>query len=457
MKTLLTGGMVVTEERTVKADVLLTGEVIASVGNELSSENARVIDISGKYALPGGVDVHTHMSLDLDAANPDAFYQGTIPAVMGGTTSIVDHLAFAPRGRSLREHIALYRRLCEGQPVVDYGLHGLAQHMDAETEAGLIELPAQGCASVKAYMTYDGRLDDAELLQLLRLTKEHGLLAAVHAENHEQLTRLRAEFKSQGKGAPLWHARSRPPECEAEAVGRLLRLAAEAGDAPIYIVHLSTRQGLERIRQARAQGQRHIHAETCLQYLLLTEAAYLDPVEGLNAIMSPPLRTKEDVDALWQGLRAGDIDTVATDHCFFTRRDKQRGLHDFTLCPGGAPGIEERMVMLFSEGVVKGRISLERFVAVTATAPARLFGLYPRKGAIQTGADADIVILDPAPTYVLHRKNMHGPGDYSVYEGMAVQGTISHVFLRGTLMAEHGVFTGRRGAGRFNPAGLGAV
>ena len=449
MKTLITNGTIITSQETLAADLLLADGRVAAIGAGLDRDGADIVNASGKYILPGGVDVHTHITLNIDAVfNTDAFYTGTIPAITGGTTTVIDHMSFAPEGRSFHDHIALYKKTSEKRPVVDYGFHGLIQHMDAQTLAELVRLPEQEFTSVKAYMTYPDRLNDAELSDLLRLTKKLGLLLAVHCENHEEIIRLRAEFKAEGKGEPIWHARSRPAECEAEAVSRLLRLASEAGDAPVYVVHLSTAKGLNAIQKARAAGQKNIFAETCTQYLTLTEDKYLDPDTGLLYLMSPPLRTRKDTEALWEGVANGDIQTIATDHCSFTLADKAGGRGDFTLCPGGAPGMEERMTVLFSEGVMQGRISATRFVDLVSTTPARLFGLFPQKGDILPGSDADVVILDPEARYILQNNDLHGPSDYSLYEGMTLTGRIDAVYLRGVLMADQTGFLGKRGAGQ---------
>ncbi len=451
MKTLITDGLVVTPTGTVTADLLMADGRVAAVGPGLPRDGAKVLPAAGKYVLPGFVDVHTHITLNAEAARgTDVFYHGTIPAAMGGTTTIVDHLAFGPVGQPLRAQIAAYRALADGQAVVDYGFHGVIQHLDAAVLAELKELRDGGYSSVKAYMTYDFRLTDREFLALLRLTRELGMMLTVHAETHETITRLRAEFKAAGRGEPLWHPRSRPAECENEAIARLLRLAAEAGDAPVYVVHLSTAKGLEAVRKARAAGQKNIFAETCTQYLTLTEERYADPLDGLKYIMSPPLRTERDVEALWQGVANGDIQTIATDHCNFSfARDKQLGIGDFTACPGGAPGLEERLPVLFSEGVLKGRITLDRLVRAAAAAPAEIFGIYPQKGALLPGSDADVVIFDPMATGVLQASELHGPADYSLYEGMPLQGRIESVFLRGRRIANDNVFLGQRGEGHF--------
>lgn len=449
MKTLIANGTVITPEASLEADILFAEGRVAAIGKGLSADDAEVVDARGKLILPGGVDAHTHITLNVDEVRgSDVFFSGTIPAAMGGTTTILDHMAFAP-GRPLHEQYALYRELSEGRAVADYGFHGVVQVLDEQTIADLSFLSAEGCTSVKAYMTYDFRLSDDELLRLLRKTRELGLLLTVHAEDHEHINALRARFISEGKGDPEWHPKSRPAECEADAVSRLLRIAAEAEDAPVYVVHLSTASGLEAIRKARASGQKNVFAETCTQYLVLTDERYQDPVQGLRYIMSPPLRTAADVEALWEGVADGSIQTVATDHCSFTVAQKMRGLNNFTRCPGGAPGLEERLSVLFSEGVAKGRISANRFAEVVSTVPAKLFGLWPHKGALAPGFDADAVILDPKAEFTLHSSNLHGPGDYSVYEGMRLTGKIEAVFLRGKQIACRNQFTAERGCGHY--------
>lgn len=449
MKTLIVNGTIVTPEETLQADILFENGYVAAVGRGLSTDGAAVVDALGRLVFPGGVDAHTHITLDADAASEsDVFYSGTVPALMGGTTTIIDHMAFAP-GRSLRAQWDVYRTLADNQAVADYGFHGVVQALDRQTLADLAHLPSQGCSSVKAYMTYSCMLNEVELLQLLLKTRELGLLLAIHAEDHTEIERLRSRFINEGKGAPLWHAKSRPSSCEADAVTRLLRLAAKAGDAPVYIVHLSTASGLEAIRRARASGQKNIFAETCIQYLTLTEEKYADPIQGLRYIMAPPLRSAEDIEALWGGIADGSIQTVATDHCSYTIAQKMRGLQDFTRCPGGIPGLEERLPVLFSEGVGKGRISFNRFVELFATAPAKLFGLWPRKGAFVPGSDADAVIFNPKAESILHSSDLHGPGDYSAYEGLPLTGRIESVFLRGVRVGHRGTCTAERGCGRY--------
>lgn len=438
MNTFIKNGTIATDNTTIQADILLEKGKIVAIGKNLSAANASTLDATNKLVLPGGIDAHTHITLNLDAAkDTDTYYEGTRAALMGGTTTIIDHLSFMPKGKTLEEHIKEYQELAKGLSCVEYLFHGLAQGVASINSKDVVCLPTLGFSSIKAYMTYDDHIDDSALLGLLRKTKALGLLLAIHAEDHSTITALRAQFVAEGKGDPIWHAKSRPVQAEALAVSRLLRLAKEAGDAPVYIVHLSSALALDAVKKAKDAGQKNIYVETCTQYLCLTDGLYTDPIKGLGAIMSPPLRTPEDIDALWQGIRDGYIHVIATDHCSFSTQDKMIGLHQFTRCPGGAPGITERLSVLYSEGVAKKRITLEQLVACVATNPAKLFGIYPQKGTLAVGSDADIVILDPTKEYTLHVDPLHGVSDYSLYEGMSIQGKIENIFLRGQEVSEN--------------------
>ena len=457
MKTRICGGTIVTEKEAFRGDLLIEDGRILKItrqdgGKDPETDGAEVIDASGKLVLPGAVDIHTHMDLDVGIARAiDDFYSGTVAAACGGTTTIVDHMAFGPKGCSPWHQVKEYHRLADGNAVVDYGFHGVLQHVNSEVLDEMAQIAeAEGITSFKVYMTYDFRLDDLDLMRVLeRAGKEHILIAS-HCENHGIVTCFRERFVKEGKTQTRWHPVSRPPEAEAEAVSRLLYLAQAAGEAPVYIVHLSTRRGLEEFRKAKAAGQAHIGAETCPQYLLLDEKLYDDPQEGLKAVMAPPLRRQEDRDALWQALAENELDTVATDHCPFTfAKQKQQGAQDFTKCPSGAPGAEERLILLYSEGVRKGRITLPQLVHYACTNPARVAGLYPRKGTVENGADADLVILDPEKEWTLTTQRMHSAVDYSCYEGMKIRGAVERVILRGKTIVLDGSFTGTRGDGQY--------
>ncbi len=462
MATWIHGGTIITEEGTLQGDLLLEEGRILEIRNPGGSAPtvSETIDATGKYILPGAVDIHTHMDLDVGIARViDDFYTGTAAAACGGTTTIVDHMAFGPAGCSPWHQVREYHRLADGNAAVDYGFHGVLQHVNDDVLKDMTEIAEkEGITSFKAYMTYDGRLDDLDLMKVLECAAKERILIAVHCENHGIVTFFREKFIQEGKTQTRWHPVSRPAEAEAEAVNRLLYLAKAAGDAPVYVVHLSTRNGLEEIRKSRAAGQTHFGAETCPQYLLLDEQMYEDPREGLKAIMAPPLRRQEDRDALWTALAEGELDTVATDHCPFTfAKQKQQGAQDFTKCPSGAPGVEERLILLYSEGVMKGRITLPQLVKYACGNPARVAGLYPKKGVIAPGSDADLVVLDPDREWTMTTGLLHGNADYTCYEGMKIKGAVERVLLRGKTVALDGQFTGERGDGQYLRRGVSSL
>ena len=457
MKKLIKNGKIATDTEVFKGDILIQDEKIVAVGENLRASDAEVIDATGKYVIPGAVDVHTHMDLDVGFARAiDDFYDGTVAAACGGTTTIVDHMAFGPKDCSLWHQVKEYHKLADGKAVIDYGFHGVMQH--PITEDRLKELAEikekEGISSFKIYMTYDYGLQDDEIFNVLRAAKEAGVVITVHCENHGVLTQLRKEFVEAGKTEAKYHPLSRPPRVEAEAVNRMIHLAALAGDAPLYIVHLSSAEGFHEVIKARSEKRPNLGVETCIQYLILTDELYDDPQEGLKAIMSPPLRKIQDKEELWFALKNGGfIDTVATDHCPFHykegKAEKQYGKDDFTKCPNGAPGVQERLILLFSEGFMKGRISLPQVVKYSSSEPCRMFGMYPQKGSLEPGTDADIVIIDPEKTTKIDKDYIRGASDYSCYEGMELQGRIEQVFLRGTEIVKDGEFLGKKGDGRY--------
>ena len=457
---LIKNGMIATDTEVFEGDILIDGEKIIDIGSKVSADaagRAEIIDAKGCYVIPGAVDVHTHMDLDVGIARAiDDFYDGTVAAACGGTTSIVDHMAFGPKDCSLWHQVDEYHRLADGKAVVDYGFHGVIQHpVTDERLAELKEIKEkEGISSFKIYMTYDYGLSDDEIFRVLRAAKEAGIVITVHCENHGVLTQLRKEFIEEGKGEAKYHPLSRPPRVEAEAVNRMIHLAALAGDAPLYIVHLSSAEGLHEVMKARAENRPNLGVETCTQYLILTDSLYDDPEEGLKAIMSPPLRKDQDREELWKALADGGlVDTVATDHCPFHykagKAEKQYGKDDFTKCPNGAPGVQERLMLMFSEGFMKGRLSLPQVVKYCSSEPCRMFGLYPQKGSLEPGTDADIVIIDLEKKTFINKEWIRGASDYSCYEGMELEGCIEKVFLRGEEIVSGGVFTGKKGDGRY--------
>lgn len=470
MKTLIQNGMLVTDTEILAADLLIregkiaeimyrTGEA-GRVDRQESVEPVEIIDACGKYVLPGGVDIHTHMDLDVGIARvTDDFFSGTVAAACGGTTTIVDHMAFGPAGCSLWHQVREYHSLADGSAAVDYSFHGVFQHVNEQVLEEMHEIAErEGITSFKVYMTYDYRLDDLDLMKILTRAGQDKILIAAHCENDGLVRYFRDLFVREGRKQAAWHPVSRPAEAEAEAVSRFLYLAKAAGEAPVYIVHLSTRAGLEEVRKAKTAGQKHFGAETCPQYLLLDKSLYEDPQQGLKVIMAPPLREQRDRVALWEALAGNELVTVATDHCpFLFASQKQMGAGDFTKCPNGAPGVEERLVLLYSEGVAKGRITMPQLVKYACTNPAKVAGLYPRKGSFHEGADADVVILDPAREWTMTTGQMHGNADYTCYEGMRVRGAVDRVLLRGRTIAMDGKYIGERGDGQYLKRGISSL
>lgn len=452
MTKVIRNGMIATDSQVFQGDILIENETIKAIGIDLSADGAEVIDAAGKYVLPGAVDVHTHMDLQSGKYRAvDDFYDGTVAAACGGTTSIVDHMAFGPVGSSLWHQVEEYHRLADDKAVIDYGFHGVIQHVNPSVLKEMKEIAEkEGITSFKIYMTYDFMLKDEDIFRVLKQAKEDGIVIAVHCENDGVINYLRKTYVEEGCMEPKYHPLSRPARCEAEAVNRMLHLSAMAGGAPLYIVHLSSKEGLLEVMKARASHQEHFAVETCTQYLTLTDDLYQDRQEGLKAIMSPPLRKKEDIEALWEGLHDNIIDTIGTDHCPFNfAKEKQAGADDFTACPGGAPGVEERLRVIYSEGVAKGRITLSQLVNYLCTNPSRMYGLYPQKGTLLPGSDADLVILDPGKERVLTHADMHSAVDYTCYEGMKVQGDIDLVMQRGNVIVKDNQFLGSRGDGKY--------
>ncbi|BDH45545.1 D-phenylhydantoinase [Salmonella enterica subsp. enterica serovar Choleraesuis] len=451
MATLIKNGTLVDSERSVQASLLIDGGKIVCCDSQITPQPGwEIIDAEGLMVMPGGVDVHTHFNIDVGIAQScDDFYTGTRAAACGGTTTIIDHMGFGPAGCNLHHQLNKYHQDASGNAVIDYSFHGVIQHVNDEIIDEIADMVSkEGISSFKFYLTYQYHLNDGDVLKLLKRLKEAGALATVHPENHAAVELNRQQFLSEGKTTPLWHALSRPVSCEAEAIARTINLAHLAGDAPLYIVHLSNGLGLDYLRLAKARKQ-PVWVETCPQYLLLDINRYLEP-DGLKYILSPPLRGHEEQDRLWVGIADNSIDTVATDHCTFPYQQRLALTTDnFTQCPNGLPGVENRMMLLFSEGVMTGRISPQRFVALTSANPAKLFGLWPRKGNLNLGSDADLVLFNPQLTQTLRHRDMHDNADYSPYEGFICRGVPVMTLSRGQIVWRNGQFLGQRGYGQF--------
>jgi dihydropyrimidinase len=442
------GGTLVTAERTLQADLGVLGEKIAAVGRDL--EGTRRIEAGGLLVLPGAVDPHVHLEMPVGSTrSSDDWFTGTRAAACGGTTTLIDFVEPAPGERLLRA-LAARRELAERKAVIDFGLHMTIAQDDKQTLQDITTLCADGCTSVKTYLTYeDLRLSDSAFLNVLDAVKNAGGIVLVHAENDAIIKHLQNQCSADGKKAPKYHAITRPPIAEGEAIQRCLAMAEVTG-ARVYVVHVSTALGVEAIRSARKRGV-SAFGETCPQYLLLTDRELSRPgFEGAKFVCSPPLRSQPDNDRLWEGLKDDDLQTVGTDHCpFFFKGQKDLGRNDFMHIPGGLPGIESRLALIHQFGVRAGRLSLKRWVEVCCTNPARLFGLYPLKGALEIGADADVVLFDPDKQVTLTRSILHEQVDYTPYEGFELRGYPVMTILRGRVIVEKGEFSGTPGDGRY--------
>lgn len=459
MATLIRNGRVVTAADDYLADVLIDGERIVTIGERIEvGSDVEVHDASGQLVLPGGVDVHTHLEMSTEVvATVDTFASGTQAAAFGGTTTVVDFCTPQP-GQRLLAALEQWQRRRENA-CIDVGAHMVVLDAGEETLAEMATLACrEGVTSFKLFMAYPGSLmvDDGALFTAMRTAAAYGALSCVHAENGSVIQALVGEALAQGFTAPKYHASTRPAALEGEAVRRAICLAGLA-EAPLYVVHLSTAQALAAVAGARREGLA-VHAETCPQYLLLDDSEYERPgFEAAKAVMSPPLRDPSHAPLLWRGLANDDLQVVSTDHCPFSfaeqphglRYSKQQGRASFNRIPNGAPGIETRLPLLFDAAVLQRGLPINRFVAVTATNPARLFGLFPRKGAIAIGSDADLVLFDPVERWTIRAAEHHSRADYSLYEGLEISGRVRKVFARGRCIVDGTRWLGREGAGRF--------
>jgi dihydropyrimidinase len=450
MRTLITGGTIVNADATTEADVLVDGETVALIGQSLDVAADRTIDASGKWVIPGAIDVHTHMELPFGGTfAKDTFETGTRAAAFGGTTTIID-FAVQGKGQALREGLDAWHAKAEGKATIDYGFHMIMSDVTEATLAEMDTLVDEGVTDFKLFTAYPGVFfsDDGAIFRAMQQTAKNGGLILMHAENGLAIDVVAAQNAEAGNTDPYYHGTSRSPVLEAEATNRVIRLAEVAGVA-VYIVHLSARHALEELRRARDEGL-PAYAETCPQYLFLTLDDLGNGFEGAKFICSPPLRPADHAPELWKGLAKDDLQVVSTDHCpfdFHGQKDLGRG--DFRKVPNGLPGVEDRVNLMHSGGVAAGHLTPNRWVEVLSTAPARIFGLEGRKGVVAVGADADLVVYDPNAKHIISATTHHMDVDYSTYEGWEVTGQVETVLSRGKVIVDGEEWLGAAGDGRF--------
>lgn len=463
-RTLISQGRIVTAVDDYTADLLIDGGRIVAIGESLQvGEDTQLVDARGMLVLPGGVDCHTHMDNTFGASTTcDSYESGTRSAAFGGTTTIVD-FAFQRQGTSVLEAIENTRAKGAVGACIDYGFHVIVTSVEVQTLADMQHaIRHEGVSSFKMFMAYPGSVmvDDAAIFQAMRMVGQHGGMIALHAENGTIIELLIKEALAQGHTAPKYHALTRPAIMEGEATHRGIKLA-ELAEAPVYFVHLSAKEALKHVVEARDMGV-PVFAETCPHYLFFDDSVYdSEEFDLARYVMSPPLRSKESQKALWTALRTDDLQLVSTDHCPFCMKEghlgrvnqKPYGRHDFSKIPNGIPGVETRMSTLYDGGVRTGRISLNRFVELTSTAPAKLFGMFPRKGTIAVGSDADIVLFDPSQPHVISAATQHSNTDFTLFEGKKVTGKVSKVMLRGEWLVDGDQWLGKPGNGQFVPRG----
>lgn len=448
MKTLLFGGTIVTADGARRADVLIDGETIAAIGAGLDAPDAQRVDVTGRLLFPGFIDGHTHMDLAVaGTVTADGFETGTQAAIAGGTTTIVD-FGTQYKGETLQQGLDNWHRKADGKCSCDYGFHMSIADWNAQARAQLPSMFEQGVSTFKLYMTYnDMMIGDRAIFEVVRALAPMGGICGVHCEHNEVIQALQELEAAKPDAGPHSHAISRPAALEAEAVSRLLRIC-QVAHAPVWVVHLSSKEGLEEVRRARARGQQVI-VETCPQYLLMEDSLLSRP-DGDKFICAPPLRSAADQQALWDALAAGEIQIISTDHCSFTTAQKKLGKDDFRKIPGGLPGVETRGTLLYTFGVAQGRISLGDMCRLLSENPAKLFGLYPKKGVLAVGADADIVVLDPNRPSFISAQTHHSAADYEPLEGTPLACTIDRVYLRGVCAVRDNMCTAGK-IGRYVP------
>ena len=456
MKTVIRNGRIVTAVDDYNADILVDGEQIVMIARSIDVQADRTIDAKGRLVIPGGIDPHTHMELPFGGTSAsDDFNTGTVAAAHGGTTTIID-FAVQYRGQALNQAIDAWFQKAEGKTSIDYGFHLICTDLPDERLPELKSMIDQGVTSFKLFMAYPGvfLVDDGTIYKAMVAAGENGGLICMHAENGVVIDVLVKRALAAGHTAPKYHALTRPTRAEAEGVHRAIALA-DMAKTPVYIVHLSSSDALDEVTRARDLGV-PAFAETCPQYLFLDYSVYEQKgFEGAKYVMTPPIREKWNQDKLWRGLQFNDLQVVSTDHCpFCMKEQKELGKDDFSKIPNGGPGVEHRMSLIYNGGVVGGRISVNRFVEIVSTAPAKIFGLFPKKGTIAVGSDADIVIFDPDEEMTISAKTHHMNVDYSAYEGMKVRGVTKTVLSRGQLVIDEGKYVGRAGSGKFLKRGM---
>ena len=451
MSVLIKNGRIVTATDNYIGDVLIEGETVVAVGRGLAAMADKVIDATGLLVMPGGVDPHVHLDMPfMGTFSSDTHETGTRAALFGGTTMVIDFV-LQRQGHSLKEALAEWNGRAFGNAVGDYGFHMAVTDYNDATRKEIAEMVEQGITSFKTFMAYKGALmiDDRQMTGLMQEVRRQGGIVTVHATNGDMIDYLIAKHRAEGKLSPLYHYLSQPEVTEAEASSRFADIANYTG-CPGYIVHLTCEGALNAVRNATRRNQK-VFVETCIQYLLLDASLYEKDFEGAKWVMSPPLRQKKDQETLWAGINQGLVNVVATDHCPFMWQQKLMGEKDFSKIPNGHPAIENRMELLYSEGVHKGRISLNKYVEVACTNPAKIFGLFPRKGTIAPGSDADIVLFDPLAQHTLSASTHHMNVDYSAYEGWELTGKVRTVLLRGKVAINNGKCLVEKGNGKFIP------
>jgi dihydropyrimidinase len=447
--TIIKGGTIVTASDTFKGDIGIKDEKIVQIGLDLKDKEAKMVDATGKYVMPGGIDPHTHMDMPFGGTHAsDDFATGTIAAACGGTTTIVD-FSIQPKGKKLRDAVEIWHEKADEKAVIDYGLHIAVTDMNDDVLEEIPTMIKEGYPTFKLFMTYENlRVTDDTLMKALKKVNESGGLISVHAENYYAIEYLTEQLLAEEKTEPKYHALSRPALVEGEAASRAIKLAKLAG-APLFIVHNSCEESASEIRRAREEGY-PIMGETCPQYLLLSYDNYEEPgFNGAKYVMSPPLRDKANWPYMWEALAKDTVQLVATDHCPFFMEQKELGKESFVKIPNGAPGVELRMALMYTYGVLENRFDLQRFVQVTSTNAAKIFGMYPEKGTIAVGSDADIVIFNPDVEKTITQGMLHENVDYTPFEGFKLKGYPETTISRGRVIVENGEFIGEKGYGKF--------